>query len=82
MISNLTRTIDESLKQCKKSWNQVLALRIFYYDGLEIIGQDCGRLIASEILKRSTCIPTITAIPVCALGPQGNGVIACSLQVL
>lgn len=82
MASELAHTMDESLKQCKKNWNQVLSLRIFYYDGLDIIGQDLMRLISSEILKKSSCIPTMTAIPVCALGPQGNGVIACTLQVL
>jgi hypothetical protein len=80
MASELVRTMDESLKQCKKSWKQVLSLRIFFYE--EMFGQDCTHLIASEILKRSNCIPSMTVVPVCALSPQGNGIIACALQVL
>jgi hypothetical protein len=82
MICNLTRSIDEALKQCKKKWDEVLSLRAFYCDEMDISGEVLTGAFAVEILKRTKYIPTMTGIPVSALGAKGDGLVACTLHVL
>ncbi|KAI7907376.1 uncharacterized protein BX663DRAFT_495703 [Cokeromyces recurvatus] len=82
IILHIIETIEESLNQCEKKWKQILSLRVFYCDKLDITNQTCRNLLQLEILKRSEYLPVITCIPVNALGPDGNSIMACTLHVL
>lgn len=82
MTSQLVRSIDEALKECKKKWDQVLSLRIFYRDQMNISGELLTNAFATDILKRSKSIPSLTGIPVSALNSRGDSLIACTLHVL
>lgn len=80
-VSQLVKTVDNCLNTYEKKWSQVLSLRALYYDNLDITNETCTHLFAAEIQQRSTThIPTITSIPVNALGD--NSIISCTLHVL
>lgn len=81
-LEGLVYTINEALKQAKKKWEQVLSIRALYCDNLNMTSSVCSNILSTEILKHSKTIPTITSIPVNALGSLGNQVIVCALHVL
>lgn len=82
MTSQLIRSIDEALKECKKKWDQVLSLRIFYRHEMNISGDFLISTFVADILKRSKTIPAITSVPVSALNSRGDSLIACTLHIL
>ncbi|KAI9485802.1 MAG: ATP binding domain 4-like protein [Benjaminiella poitrasii] len=81
-ISHIVESISESLSQCRKNWEQILSLRVFYCDKLDVTNQVCTNMLQSEILKQTESIPVITCIPVDALGPNGSSLMACTLHIL
>lgn len=81
-MSQLIRAVDEALKDCKKKWNQVLSLRVFYRNEMNITNEVLSRVLETEILKRSNIVPAITSIPASALNFSGDSLVACALHVV
>lgn len=82
MTSQLLTSIDEALKECKKKWEDVLSLRVFYRDDRELQNVGIVNAFSMGISQRSKRVPAITGIPVSALNSRGESSIACTLHVL
>ncbi|KAL9548051.1 hypothetical protein PS6_006818 [Mucor atramentarius] len=81
-LEEFVSCIDEALKQAKKKWDQVLSIRALYNENADMTSTICSSLLTAEVLKHSKTVPTITSIPVKAVGSLGNQVVVCALHVL
>lgn len=78
-VNRLVSAVDRCLREYEKKWNQVLSLRVFHFDKLDL---STTQLFAQEINQKSNQLPTITSIPASALGSDGNAILACTVHVL
>jgi hypothetical protein len=70
------------LKESKKKWSQAVSIRVFYRDDINISSSALTKKFTAAVMKQSKVIPSITGIPVSALGSNSDVLIACTVHIV
>ncbi|KAL0088185.1 ATP binding domain 4-like protein [Phycomyces blakesleeanus] len=82
LVKKLVFDLNKTLIRCEKDWSDVLFVKLFCYQDLDVSKDDVRKVFEKELATITIETPAISEVPVVSIGPQGTGLIGVSLHAL